>query len=177
MARNDDPWSSRDILLVDAARQGDRQLVAELLDEGEANPKWRDSLALLEAATNGHIECAKLLIPHCSAKAHDSEPLRWAAFNGDIDMVKLLLPVSNPEARDSSALLNAAGNNHLECVRELLPLSDVGTVINRCIAWGDTDVADVIREQVAFLQKEQMHAELGESLGRASDAPRKARRM
>lgn len=177
MARNDDPWSSQDRLLVNAAREGDTQLVAELLDEGEANPKWRDSLALLEAATNGHIECARLLIPHSAAKAHDSEPLRWAAFNGDIDMVKLLMPVSDPKARDSSALMNAAGENHLECVRELLPLSDVGSVINRCIAWGDTDIADLIREQVALMQKEQMHAELGASLDRAPDPPRKARRM
>lgn len=132
---------------------------------------------MINAARDGRLEDVRRLIPHSDPKAANSRALWWAAYNGHLEVVRELIPHSDPKANDSAALRRAAEEGHLECVRELIACSDVGIVINLLIEWGDTDIADVIREQVALLQKEQMHAELGASLDRAIDAPRKTRRM
>ena len=165
----------KSIALRLAADKGHLECVKLLIPHSD--PKADDSAALRWAAEEGHLECVKLLIPHSDPKADDSAALRWSANNGHLECVKLLIPHSDPKADDSGALRLAAEEGNLECVRELMPHSDPVKAVRYCIEDGDTDVADVIREQMAFIQKEQMHAELGESLERAIDAPRKTRRM
>jgi ankyrin repeat protein len=49
------------------------------------------------AATKGHLEIVKLLIPVSDPKAGGSYALRLAAENGHLEIVKLLIPVSDPE--------------------------------------------------------------------------------
>ncbi|TBV69747.1 ankyrin repeat domain-containing protein [Pseudoxanthomonas winnipegensis] len=174
MAWNDDPRCAEDWALVNAARDGNAHVVQELLNEGKANPLWRNCEALFVAASAGHLECVKLLIPVSEAKVNDSAPLRWAAHNNHLDCVQVLIPVSDPKADHSLALQYAAQRQHIDVVKELLPHSDPVEAIRSCVEYGDPEAADLIRECVASHQKSQIHTELGTQ----SDIhPRKARRM
>ena len=172
--------SDLDEKLAHAAYMGSPAEMERLIAEG-ADPKADDSEALRLAARNGHLECVKLLIPHSDPATNDSAALRWAANYGHLECVKLLIPYSDPKADGSAALRRAAEEGHLECVRELIPYSDPEAAIRHCFESGDTDAANVIREQLAMLlaeqQREQIRRELDDVLGHAPDAPRKARRM
>ena len=65
------------------------KVIKRLIEEG-ANPKTNDSCALRWAASNGHTEIVKMLIPVSDPKAYDSVALRLAALNGHTEIVKML---------------------------------------------------------------------------------------
>ncbi len=87
--------------------------------------------ALMLAASGGHTECVKLLLPVSDALAANCaglSALMFAARGGNAACVALLLPVSEALAttnRGSSALMLATENGHVECVELLLPVSDL----------------------------------------------------
>ena len=70
--------------------------IKQLIKEG-ADPKANNSYALQLAATKGHLEIVKLLIPVSDPKAGGSYALQLAATKGHLEIVKLLIPVSDPE--------------------------------------------------------------------------------
>lgn len=113
--------------LVTAAEAGDKDKVLELLASG-ADPRSRDSAALRVAASHGHEECVRLLLPvsnpNASAAHVPLAPLMEAACAGHVECVRLLLPMSDTKARGSLALRVAVQNGHVECARLLLPVSD-----------------------------------------------------
>lgn len=114
-------------LLCYAAKTGNTEEVCRLIPLSD--PKARDSQALKLAASNGHTECVKLLIPVSGISSEalrwaGSEALRWAAYYGHTQCVELLIPVCNPKADGSRALQWAAERGHTECVKLLIPTSD-----------------------------------------------------
>ena len=114
------------IELAELAASGEHAKIGRLLSTAPSLPRSRVSLALANAAANGHVECVKLLAPRSNPKAHDSLALCQAAENGHDECVRILLPRSNPLAGMSSALRLAASNGHAECVKLLAPASMPG---------------------------------------------------
>ncbi len=117
-----------DNALSEAARNGLLDEAKHLLEAG-ADPKAGNSYALRCAASAGHLEIVKLLLPVSDTKADDSLALQYAAQNGHLQIVKLLLPVSDPKSFGSSALRYAAGNGYTEIVKLLLPSSDITKIM------------------------------------------------
>jgi hypothetical protein len=109
--------------LMRAAKSGDLSALIQALEDG-ADARAQDSWALVGAASYGHGECVRLLMPVSDAKAQDSLALRWAAAGGQADCVRLLIPASDPLAKGSHALRWAAAFGQAECVASLLPASD-----------------------------------------------------
>ena len=108
--------------------------IKQLIKEG-ADPKINNNYALRLAATKGHLEIVKLLIPVSDPKSLDSEALRLAAENGHLEIVKLLIPVSDPKSLGSYALRWAAAEGHLEIVKLLIPVSDPKAGGSNALRW------------------------------------------
>lgn len=108
--------------LVAVAISGNLEKIKELLVLG-ADPKSSFSAALRLAAANGHVECARLLLPISNPKDDNSWALRLAARYGHTECVRMLLPVSDAKDDDSEALIEASENGHAECVKLLIPVS------------------------------------------------------
>lgn len=134
-------------LLMEAARMGNAVEVMRLIPLSD--PKANDSGALICAASEGHTECVKLLIPVSSPKSSalhlaaakgntecislllplfdlkaKSEALVWATAKGQTAYLKMLIPVSDPKADNSYALQKAVANAHQLCIDLLYPVSD-----------------------------------------------------
>lgn len=109
--------------LFRSASHGDPQGLARAIELG-ANPQFMESLALSEAASNGHAECVKILIPLSRPWELYARPLRHAAYNGHADCVRLLIPSSSIIPEQSLALQLAALGGHAGCVGALLPHVD-----------------------------------------------------
>ncbi|HKI82188.1 MAG TPA: ankyrin repeat domain-containing protein, partial [Pseudodesulfovibrio sp.] len=117
---------------VKAAKKGEKGVVTTALKNGQ-DPNVKDTdgnTALIEAAKEGRLEMAALLIAHgASLNEGDAKfggtPLIWAALNGRTEMVKLLLDKgADLESRERlnglTALLAAAVKGNTETVRFLL---------------------------------------------------------
>ncbi len=126
-------WKADKVILGRRSRITPRK-IKQLIKEG-ADPKAHNSNALRWAATNGHLEIVKLLIPVSDPKAGGSYALRLAAENGHLEIVKLLIPVSYPKAHNSYALRWAAENGHLEIVKLLIPVSDPKSLDSNALRW------------------------------------------
>ena len=105
-------------LLIEAARKGDTPEVQRLIPLSD--PTCNDSQALVCAASGGHTQCVRVLIPVSVLK---SPALNLAAGKGYTQCVKLLLPVYDLKAK-SSALFWATANGHTDCVKLLILASD-----------------------------------------------------
>ncbi|TBV69748.1 ankyrin repeat domain-containing protein [Pseudoxanthomonas winnipegensis] len=194
--------SDLDGKLAHAAYMGSPTEVARLIADG-ANPRADDSEALLYAATEGHLECVKLLIPvsdpmadasraliaavehghqeiamllipHSDCRANGSLALIYAAGSGQLEVVKELLPVSDPGTLDCLALQMAAQIGHVDIVRELLPHSDPASAYRSCIEFGRVDGAELIHKCLSEQQSTLIHTAIGTT---PNQVPRKTRRM
>ena len=105
-------------LLIEAARKGDTPEVQRLIPLSD--PTCNDSQALVCAASGGHTQCVRVLIPVSVLK---SPALNLAAGKGYTQCVKLLLPAYDLKAK-SSALFWATANGHTDCVKLLILASD-----------------------------------------------------
>ncbi len=116
--------------LREAARTGDLETVARLLDAG-ANPNaWPESSSpLMFAARGGHAAVVALLIQQgalVEQRDGDGErALLWAAEAGQTEVVRLLLAAgavadSDRDPYGNTPLLKASWNGHLETARLLL---------------------------------------------------------
>lgn len=88
------PWAleySLNFALQRAAENGKTKVVKLLLEKGDIDPKYHNSLALFYAAENGQTEVVKLLLAKgADPSARNSRALTWSALNGHIEVVKLL---------------------------------------------------------------------------------------
>lgn len=80
--------------------------------------------ALMFAARNGHLECARILVLH-EARIRDfngRSALIWAAMSGNDSIVELLIPYELHLVTNAgwTALMNAVLNDHEACARKLL---------------------------------------------------------
>jgi ankyrin repeat protein len=73
-------------LLIQAVNINSVPLLRKAIKMG-ADPNCDGSWALRLAATNGHLEVVKLLIPVSDVKALKSDALRWAAHNEHLEVV------------------------------------------------------------------------------------------
>lgn len=141
-------------LLIEAARKGDTPEVQRLIPLSD--PTCNDSQALVCAASGGHTQCVRLLIPVSVLKspalnlaagkgytqcvklllpAYDlkakSSALFWATANGHTDCVKLLILASDPKVDNSFALQKAVANAHQSCIDLLYPVSDPSAALHQ----------------------------------------------
>jgi ankyrin repeat protein len=146
-------------LLMQAAREGDAQMVATIL-------KWKPRLeavnangetALAIAAWQGTLPVAEKLLAAGASFEAGWPPLVYAAFNGHAEVVRFLLehgaPVNLPSDSGLTALMAAARGGHEDVVRLLV---DKGAQIN-LVSQNDetaldlaeknrnTDIADFLR--------------------------------
>lgn len=115
--------------LISRASAGDLPWAAKLLALG-ANPLAQSSLALREAAGNGHAECVRLLIPVSDPKAKGSYALQLAARNGHVGCVampseKTKYPQLIKFARDNPLPTDALGLS--------LGILDVASLLVACL--------------------------------------------
>jgi ankyrin repeat protein len=125
--------------LYNAAKEGRTDVLAALIAaKSEVNAKINDRSPLHEAASNGHIEAAKVLIT-ANADLHAKDlfqrtPLHDASINGHTEVVKLLLAAnSDVNAKDgidegaSTPLHWAASRGHATVAEVLI---EAGSDIN-----------------------------------------------
>lgn len=86
------------------------------------------SSLLAEAASFGHGECMRELLPWADATHDNSAALRCAAYSGHAEGVRMLIPVSHPLSIESMAfrwaINGVVATGSMECVNLLLPVSD-----------------------------------------------------
>lgn len=106
----DGVWRDLAQPLYVAARRGQTQVVARLLERGAdvAESAPRGGTALHWAAHNGHLDVARLLITAGAeldapdARGH-ATPLVWALLSGHLEVMELLLRLgADPDARDKA---------------------------------------------------------------------------
>jgi len=104
---------------VRRAAENDAQAVALFLQAGmqpdASNAK--DQTALMWAATNGHLELARVLM---EKGADVNRALPWAAGSGQAQMMDLLLGARSSPSGLNAALRAAVGTSHANMVRALL---------------------------------------------------------
>jgi len=110
------------------------KVIKRLIDEG-ADPTVDGNWPLCWAASQGHLEIVKLLLPYSDPKEFFSRPLRISIINNQLKVVKLLLPYSDPKACESEALRYAAHGGYLNIVKLLIPVSDVKTFDSEALRW------------------------------------------
>lgn len=118
------PSASADALF-DAARRGDRERVAQLLDAGvDVNARARyDATALGFAADKGHLEVVRLLVERGADvnvvdTFYKTRPIDWAMSNDHLDVAQYLLEKgSRGEGR---ALSTGIRKKHVGLVRAAL---------------------------------------------------------
>ena len=163
-----------DEALLAAAWEGDAQSLKAALGAGADASRRYDEVgmtALTAAASRGHAECVRLLLPVSDALATDSYALRLAAHHGQDECVAALIPASDPMAGNSHALRTAAQLGHAGCVKLLLPVSDPwakeegGRDAASMARWrGHGEIACMIE---AFAQAREMEREVANPAGRA----------
>ena len=111
-----------DKLLIDSAISGNLTVINDLLAKG-VDPRLGSSSALRKAASNGHVECVKALIPVSDPTADHCDAAVGAAASGRAECLRLLLPLCGgaflPDALADS-LVWSSQNGHSECVKILL---------------------------------------------------------
>lgn len=173
-------------LLMEAARAGNAVEVMRLIPLSD--PKANDSGALIYAASGGHTECVKLLIPvsapkssalHlAAAKGHTecirlllplfdlkakSEAVVWATAKGQTTYLKLLIPVSDPKADNSYALQKAVANAHQSCIDLLYPVSDPYVALHQLQEDypNEVNLWGELERRIAHEQNQKLGAEIG----------------
>jgi hypothetical protein len=87
-------------------------------------------MALFRAAGYGHLECLRELMKVLDPRSQDCRALAAAASRGQLACLQELLPHSDPMAGGCQALYQAADGHHARCVDVLWPLSDVTLLID-----------------------------------------------
>jgi len=85
-------------------------------------------LALIRAATHGHVDCANLLLKHgvdvAAVDGQESTALIHAAEHGHLETVKLLLehgcPINHQNSSGYTALMKVCENGHVDILELLL---------------------------------------------------------
>ena len=118
-----------------AAKNGNLELVRQLVGEGRALANCQNGESLVEAASNGHLEVVRFLVTEgpeetrALANDQDGKALIQAVIHGHYEVVRFLVTEGPAETRalancqDGEALLWTAVNGRLEVVRELLEMS------------------------------------------------------
>lgn len=96
-----------------------RVLCMRLLIEAGCSIGKRN-LALRKAATQGHTEYVKAILPFAEAEHETLWPAEVASLNGHASCLELLLPGNPNEYLNDHILIGAAEHGHLECVNLLL---------------------------------------------------------
>jgi ankyrin repeat protein len=150
--------------LFNATRDASASLAeaAALIEQG-ADPNRRGkcgSTPLEKAASNGHVEIARLLLgagaDHSIRSDDDSTPIYWAAANGHLEIVSMLLDHgADPNSyRDQgqSPLFHAISHGHVGVVRLLLesganPDYDYrgSTAVDYAQRYGDAEMLRVVQ--------------------------------
>ena len=107
--RNNDP-NAQQILDKWVKSAPDRQLLHHTL-EG----------LLIEAADTNIPTMVEMLVKHIDPKLRESTPLYVAASKGHLDCVKILLPLSDPLVNKGDIYSIAIEKNQLDCLAVLLP--------------------------------------------------------
>ena len=128
---------------------GDNEIIKTLIDKGadvnarDANAKYPDTTALMEAVISDNIEIVKILLDkganiNLQAKYGDTALMK-AVQSGNVEIVKILLDKgadTNIKRSDGyTALMNAIMSNNINIVKLLL---DKGADINIKGVYGDT---------------------------------------
>lgn len=127
----DNPYSSREPMLIEAASQGDIEKAERLLTEGGIIPDMIDDkgwTALMMAALHGHSSMVELLLAYKAEvntrNSTGGTALMMAAIQGRNDILQLLLEkgaqVNVQDAKGWTALMYAARNGHTPTVQILL---------------------------------------------------------
>jgi hypothetical protein len=102
-----------------------------LLNDPRIDPTTYEQSALLDAATNGHVDIVRHLLkdPRVDPTIDNNQVLISASEQGHADIVSLLLtiPSVNPNARDDRAFHLAVENAHTRVVERLLPRVDMNS--------------------------------------------------
>lgn len=109
--------------IAQAAYEGNAETLAQLV-EGVRLP---NDFALGVAASAGHVECVRILIPVSPIHIKKSMAFRWAAQNNHIACVQELLPFSTFSSR-TKALKAACVFHNQDLIDLLAPISDVQRV-------------------------------------------------
>ena len=120
----------RDLALKMAAQQGSSAIVNYLLEHG-ANARYSNSMALNNAASQGHLNIIKILLPLADMLGNNGHALASAAFRGQVECLNFLLLSVDAKINNSQALIEAVRGvyvfenlNNQQCFDILLPLSD-----------------------------------------------------
>ena len=116
--------SRKNVLLSQAAEQGELSLVQYALQEG-ANIHANREDALIRASQRGHLNVVKYLVERGSnVHADEDSSLRWASYYGHLEVVKYLVENgADIHAVDNNALKLAAQQGHSKIVNYLKSLN------------------------------------------------------
>jgi ankyrin repeat protein len=106
--------------LINAARDGDLNLVKQLISKGVNI--HADNEALKLASLSGHLEVVKYLVEqNADIHADNDEALRWASSRGQLGVVRYLIEQgADIHVNNDYALRYARYGGHLEVVKYLI---------------------------------------------------------
>lgn len=104
-----------------AIHNGDLEVVKQLIQNNDIDPRYDNDYALRGAAANGHTKIVEFLLKKGLDIHHNFDmPLRMASFYGKTDTVDYLLRCgSYIHIFSDYCLRNSASNGHLETVKLL----------------------------------------------------------
>jgi hypothetical protein len=136
------------IELIDAAEEGDLDLVMELLEAG-ADIHEDDDGALRVAVQEGHLDVIELLLDSgADIHAEDDLILIYAVQEGHLDVIKLLLDRgANVHARDGEVFILAAREGYPEIVELFLDYGANGNndeALAEAANYGNLEVVELL---------------------------------
>jgi len=110
---------------------------------------------LIEAADTNIPTMVEMLVKHIDPKLRESTPLYVAASKGHLDCVKILLPLSDPLVNKGDIFSIAIEKNQLDCLAVLLPAPS-GMIATRvaltAVHLKNEDALDLILQHPCILQ-------------------------
>jgi len=147
-----------------ASKNGQVEVVKELLKDSRVNPAATNNYAIQLASEYGHADVVKLLLAdkRVNPAVYENYAIQLASEYGHADVVKLLLADKrvNPAAYDNEAIKLASENGHTGVVKLLLadkivdqrpggrrpadPAADDNFAIKRASEYGHVDVVKLL---------------------------------
>lgn len=101
-----------------AAVRGNISCLERLL---EFNTPKNSNTAVWNAASGGHLECVRALLPYFDPVADNNHALEGAVRHGNPDGVRLLLTVCDPSLNNWEVARVAVAANNIETLKALVP--------------------------------------------------------